>query len=137
MNDFTNFKKAAVALVGREYGWQTAIARRLKIHNRTVRRWIADGTVPGWALAAVQQQIELREKAKIIDDRWIWAVGLGSGQEYVSHKIFPRFTGRIVRGPSDMEIREIRWRDTPPTDAEIKTLLREAAEALAKSCPHA
>lgn len=40
-------------------GWQTALARRLEIADRTVRRWVADDSVPAWAAERVRAMVHI------------------------------------------------------------------------------
>ncbi|MDE2232515.1 MAG: hypothetical protein KGJ90_00085 [Patescibacteria group bacterium] len=42
------FTAASIALLRTVVGWQSAIARRLKVDSRDIRRWIEDGKTPDW-----------------------------------------------------------------------------------------
>lgn len=41
--------------------WQTRTARLLGVSSRTLRRWIASGDVPEWALERLQRAISARD----------------------------------------------------------------------------
>lgn len=47
------FQSAAIALLPRGAGWQTAIACELRVSDRTVRRWIKTGRVPDWVAVKI------------------------------------------------------------------------------------
>lgn len=57
MNDLTNitFEYRAIQLVGPLRGWQTAIAKKLNVSDRTVRRWIEANNYPDWVDVALNE----------------------------------------------------------------------------------
>lgn len=55
-------RKAGETLYGHE--WQTALAHRLHIEARTVRRWVAgDSEIPGPAVVAIQLLLKYPQNA--------------------------------------------------------------------------
>ncbi len=93
------FQASSIALLRSAVGWQSAIARRLGVESRSVRRWLADGAPPAWVDARFA---ELTGKADIAPwprDEWLIGDTLGADgkrREYVAHLQPPRFVARIV-----------------------------------------
>jgi len=100
--EFTSF---CVALLGTTYGWQRAIAKRLGVTDRSIRRWArtGGGGPPPNVVA------ELTEMARIVAGRRMgfpcrdeWIVGDGPAgpggrrREYIVHTTPPRFIARAV-----------------------------------------
>ena len=97
------FRAVCIALYNGAHGWQTALARRLGVNDRTVRRWASGATpIPG----RVQREIMSLDGAinpPEIDfrrDEWIIGDGpvldTGARREYVIHAWPPRFMCRVV-----------------------------------------
>ena len=58
----TELEKAGAALYGSR--WQSALARRLLVDSRTVRRWISgEREIPGPAIAAIELLLKHPEEA--------------------------------------------------------------------------
>ena len=95
------FTSTAIALLRSSVGWQSAIARRLDVEPRTVRRWLAAGAIPGWAETKLGEMIGKSEAAGAWPrDEWI--VGdAPARREYVYHARPPRFLARIVACDAD------------------------------------
>ena len=150
------FRTASVALLGSVVGWQSAIARRLGVDSRTVRRWLAvDGPLPEWVGEKLAELMGGVAPGPWPRDEWVVgdAVGAdGRRREYVVHLAPPRFVARVValdpdgqpeqpEEPADVSsgvcyavddatlLCEIDWIDTPPP-AHITALLEAAADAV-------
>ncbi len=151
------FAAAAMALLGRAAGWQSAIARRLGVNDRTVRRWIGSDTVPDWVGERLAELMGAREPAPWPRDEWLVGdgfsvAGRGALREYIAHLQPPRFVARIVQTDDDGEpdtlelpadvtsgtvyradlgltLCEIAWIDHPEA-SEIARWLEAASDAL-------
>jgi len=89
------FRNSAIALLRSAVGWEAAIARRLRVQPRTVRRWQAAGFIPDWVETKLADLIGKTDPDAVPRDEWI--VGdAPSGREYVYHARPPRFLARIV-----------------------------------------
>lgn len=93
------FQQTAIAILRSAVGWQTAIAKRLGVESRTVRRWISDDQTPKWA---DDKLMELTGACLISPwprDEWVVGDGVtadGTRREYIIHLAPPRFAARIV-----------------------------------------
>lgn len=150
------FQVAACALLRTTVGWQTAIARRLEVEPRTVRRWLAAGEIPGWVDAKFAEMTGATDIAPWPRDEWLIGDGAGFGgpgarREYIAHLQAPRFVARIVacdeqgeplaseqpcdkaRGvvytSGDYVLCEIAWLDTI-APGEIVKWMEAAADAI-------
>lgn len=93
------FRTAAVAILRSAIGWQTAIAQRLGIEARTVRRWLAAGEIPVWVDGRMAELMGGLGPATWPRDEWIIGDGVtgdGRRREYITHTAAPRFIARIV-----------------------------------------
>jgi DNA-binding transcriptional regulator YiaG len=54
-----DFAQTSIGILRCAFGWQTAIAEKLDVTPRSVRRWIKNDAVPEWA---AQRLIDLRRK---------------------------------------------------------------------------
>ena len=93
------FQATACALLMTTVGWQTAIARRLEVAPRTVRRWLVDGAVPPWVDARLAELTGQTAIAPWPRDEWLigdTAGGDGRRREYIAHLQTPRFIARVV-----------------------------------------
>ena len=68
--DAAKFRATSIALLRSADGWQSAIARRLGVESRTVRRWLAQGKTPGWVDAKLGEAIGLGDVAPWPRDEW-------------------------------------------------------------------
>ena len=149
------FAAAAIALLGSAVGWQSAIARRLRVNPRRVREWLARGETPAWVDQAITEQMGGISAAPWPRDEWIIGDGVtadGRAREYIVHTAPPRFVARIVMcgadgapvreeqpaGASsgvvywadpDTLLAEIEWIDQP-APGEVTGLLEAAADAI-------
>ncbi len=150
------FQAAAIALLRSAVGWQTAIAARLGIESRTVRRWVAGTTpIPEWADTRMAELMGARQSAGPWPrDEWVVGDGVsqdGRRREYVIHLAPPRFAARVValdvnglpepdEGPADALsgvvyssagylLCEIDWIDQPDP-GQVTHLLEAAADAV-------
>ncbi len=151
------FRTVGVAFYGGARGWQTAMAARLGVAPRTVRRW-ASGTsrIAPEIAAALAPALDGHPSAP--QDEWITGEGQpcagGFRREYVVHARSPRFIARAVQvdaeagvmpdeapadalsglvfsASDDTDLCEIAWIDLPPIDeTELRELLSAAAPAL-------
>lgn len=150
-----DFERAAIALIGTAVGWQTKIARRLGVADRTVRRWIADGETPAWADEKLAELTGMTDRLPWPRDEWIVGDGVGedgSSREYVIHTARPRFVARVValdeateepeagehpcdtvsgtvRQSGDYLLCEVEWIDDP-LPGEIVQLMEAASDAI-------
>jgi len=149
------FTTASIAILRSAVGWQSAIARRLGVESRTVRRWLADAAVPPWVDARMAELMGAREAAGPWPrDEWIVGDGVsqdGYRREYVIHVAPPRFVARVVavddqgmpepsEGPADVVsgvvystgdslLCEVDWIDQPEP-GQITHLMDAAADAV-------
>ena len=150
-----DFQAASIAILRSAIGWQTAIAKRLGIEPRTVRRWIQAAETPAWVdqqLASLMGGVGASPWPR---DEWIIGDGVtqdGRRREYIMHVAPPRFVARIVAvdeddSPEDDDLPadilsgtvyradpetllcEIDWIDTPDPGA-VTHLLEAAADAI-------
>ena len=105
------FSTTSIALLRSAVGWQTAIAGRLRIDARTVRRWLKDGTTPEWVDGRLAEMMGGLGATPWPRDEWIIGDGVtadGRAREYIIHAIAPRFIARIVAveesAPEDAEL---------------------------------
>ncbi len=149
------FAAASIAILRSAVGWQSAIARRLGIDSRTVRRWLAAGEIPAWADAKLAELMGGLAAGPWPRDEWIVGDALGRDgrrREYVVHLAPPRFAARIVacgedgtplpdEQPADAlsgavysadpetVLCEIDWIDAPDP-GEVAQLLEAAADEI-------
>jgi|JI10StandDraft_1071094.scaffolds.fasta_scaffold169539_5 hypothetical protein len=93
------FQATAIAILRSAVGWQSAIARRLGVEPRTVRRWIASDDFPPDIEARLGTLIGDGDISPWPRDEWLVGDALGGdGQrrEYVMHLQPPRFVARVV-----------------------------------------
>lgn len=137
------FTRTAIALLRSAVGWQSAIARRLEVDSRTVRRWLAHG-IPDWAAARLAELIGSTDiAASWPRDEWIVGQGPDLRREYIVHTMPPRFIARvageddtdadeisgIVYASGEDTLCEILWLDEPDPGA-VTALLEAACDAL-------
>lgn len=100
------FTATAIAILRSAVGWQSAIARRLGVEPRTVRRWLASGEFPpdiGGRLGALIGATDITAWPR---DEWVIGDTLGGDgnrREYIVHLQPPRFVARIVALDDDGE----------------------------------
>lgn len=149
------FTAASIAILRSALGWQTAIARRLNIEPRTVRRWIQAGETPAWVDQKLANLMGGLTASPWPRDEWIIGDGVtgdGRNREYIMHVAPPRFVARIVAvdehdAPEDSDLPadivsgtvyradpetllcEIDWIDQPDPGA-VTQLLEAAADAI-------
>lgn len=149
------FQAASIALLRSAIGWQTAIARRLGVESRTVRRWLRSGEIPAWVDARLAELMGGIGPSPWPRDEWVIGDGVtgdGRAREYIIHVAAPRFVARIVacdadgqplpeEAPADVisgvvyaidpetVLCEIEWIDEP-SPGQIAALLEAAADAI-------
>lgn len=140
-------------------GWQRALADRLGVADRTVRRWASGASrIPP---EVVRELGVMHAATEWPRDEWITGEGAadvgGHRREYVLRTAEPRFVARAVlwddfigmmpqeapadcvsgvtfRAADDTMLCEIVWIDPPPHDEEeLRRLLQGAADALAEA----
>lgn len=98
--DAKKFQATSIALLRTAVGWQSAIARRLEVESRTVRRWLQSGSTPEWVDGKLAEMIGVTAIAPWPRDEWLVGDGISpDGQakrEYIMHMQPPRFIARIV-----------------------------------------
>lgn len=104
--DAQKFTSTSIALLRSAIGWQSAIARRLGVESRTVRRWLAADETPEWVDAKFAELIGVTDIAPWPRDEWL--IGDAPGpegrrREYIMHLQPPRFVARIVVCDDDGE----------------------------------
>lgn len=150
------FRAAAISLLKSALGWQSAIAQRLGIDSRAVRRWLKEGVTPAWVDARLLELMGACELSPWPRDEWVIGdalTGDGRPREYIMHIAPPRFVARIVEvdkaghptsceRPADVisgtvynvdvstVLCEIDWIDNPPPAGQIPQLLDAAADAI-------
>ena len=93
-------RDTAIALLGSAVGWQSAIARRLNVEPRAVRRWLEAGFIPDWVETKLAELVGKRDPDAVPRDEWI--IGEApSGREYVSTRGLRAFSARIVMVDDD------------------------------------
>lgn len=151
------FEATSVAILRSALGWQTAIARRLGVEARTVRRWRKIG-IPSWAVERLMEWTALSDRLPWPRDEWIIGDGVGLDgvpRQYIVHTVPPRFIARIVETDDDFGdgepdpaesavdlasgvtfhagfgavLCEIAWIDEP-RPGEVAQLLEAAADAI-------
>lgn len=93
------FTAASIAFLGTTIGWRSAIARRLKVGDRTVRRWLEDDKTPDWVDGKLSEMMGATEISPWPRDEWVLGDGVtadGRQREYIVHLAPPRFVARIV-----------------------------------------
>lgn len=93
------FTASSIALLRSAAGWQSAIAHRLGVEPRTVRRWLAEDSAPAWVEARFAEWLGATALAPWPRDEWLIGDSLGGDnkrREYVAHLQPPRFVARIV-----------------------------------------
>ena len=98
------FTAASIAILHSAVGWQTAIARRLGIEARTVRRWVQAGETPPWVDQQLADMMGGVGASPWPRDEWIIGDGVtgdGRRREYIMHVAPPRFVARIVAVDED------------------------------------
>ncbi len=150
-----DFTAASIAILRSAVGWQTAIARRLGIEARTVRRWVQAGETPPWVDQQLADMMGGVGASPWPRDEWIIGDGVtgdGRRREYIMHVAPPRFVARIVAvnendAPEDSDLPadivsgtvfqadpetllcEIDWIDAPDPGG-VTQLLEAAADAI-------
>ena len=102
--DAAKFTSTSISLLRSAVGWQTAIARKLDVSDRTVRRWIEADETPDWVDAKLAELIGATEIAPWPRDEWLIGDargGDGKRREYIMHLQPPRFVARIVMYDND------------------------------------
>ena len=105
-NDFTS---TAIAILRTAVGWQTAIANRLNVDSRTVRRWLKAGEIPDWVEEKLKAMIGADDNVGWPRDEWVLGnirTENGKRREYIVHLQYPRFAARIVTCDEDGEVGE-------------------------------
>lgn len=123
------FRATSIAILRSAVGWQSAIARRLGVEPRTVRRWIAADEFPDWAEARLGEMIGAGDISPWPRDEWMIGDALGGdGQrrEYVMHLQVPRFVARVVAVDDDGEPEA----DELPADVESGTIYQADPETV-------
>ena len=154
------FTRTATALLRSAVGWQTAIAQKLEIEPRTVRRWLAAGVIPDWVSEKLATLIGLADITAWPRDEWVIGdtkTHNGARREYIVHLQPPRFVARIViigedgvveatEQPADVVsgvvyaigvdtvLCEIDWIDRH-APGDIVKWLEAAGEAIQEDCP--
>lgn len=98
------FTATSITLLRSTVGWQSAIARRLGVLPRQVRRWLAAGVTPAWVDDKFAEMIGATDLAPWPRDEWLIGDALGGDgrrREYIYHMQAPRFTARIVSCDDD------------------------------------
>lgn len=93
------FTAASIALLRSAVGWQSAIARRLAVDSRTIRRWLSDNESPDWADKKLAEMMGAAEISPWPRDEWVLGDGVtadGRVREYIIHLAPPRFVARVV-----------------------------------------
>ena len=102
------FRALGLALYGGAHGWQSALARRLGVSDRTVRRWASGETpIPSRIQSEIMPLTGPNDPPESVFHRDEWIVGdgplheAGSRHEYVIHAWPPRFICRAVEVDED------------------------------------
>ena len=93
------FTTTAIALLRSAIGWQSAIAKRLDVDSRVVRRWLKDGQTPPWVDDTLAELVGAKDISPWPRDEWLIGDAVtanGHRREYVMHLVAPRFVARIV-----------------------------------------
>lgn len=105
--DAQRFQATAIALMRSAVGWQTAIAHRIGVDSRTVRRWIKDGRTPDWVDQKLTELIGASDLSPWPRDEWLIGDGISpdgtATREYIMHMQPPRFIARVVSCDDDGE----------------------------------
>lgn len=99
-----DFVASSIALLRSSVGWQTAIARKLGVAPRTVRRWLRAGATPDWVDARFRGWLGADAGPALARDEWIVGDALGDDgrrREYIVHARPPRFIARVVACDDD------------------------------------
>lgn len=152
------FSAAAIALLRSSVGWQSAIAKRLDVDSRLVRRWLKLGETPQWVDDKLAEMAGANDMSPWPRDEWLIGDAVtadGHRREYIVHLVAPRFSARIVEcddgGPCPHEepadtvtgtvyvidgddfgetvLCEVDWIDQVPVGQMVQ-LLEAAAEAV-------
>ncbi len=128
-------ERYCVALIGRAWGWQSEIAHRLGVTDRTVRRWAS-----GETQLPARVQAELEDLARSASGsrmgfacRDEWIVGDGprtasrARREYIVHTRPPRFIARVVALD---ELTDGPEPDEDPVDTETGVAYQALPETL-------
>ena len=136
---FGEIRAALVAAYGPE--WQGAVARKLGVSSRSVRRWVEAGAFPSRILAELGID-DGRAPRLFPRDEWILGDGAplpGGGRiEYVVHARAPRFVARLALDDDDppldpaglvwsgdgYAVGEFCWIDPPPATEEFRATMR-------------
>lgn len=93
------FATTSIALLGTAVGWQSAIARRLNVSSRNVRRWLEEDQIPEWVDGKFAEILGATDRTPWPRDEWVVGDGVtadGTSREYIIHLAAPRFVARIV-----------------------------------------
>lgn len=131
-------EQLSLAVLRSSIGWQTAIARRLGVSPRSVRRWLVLDSVPN-AKAARLRELAENAGAAWPEDEWLMAFGFSQPHQrpYIIHVQPPRFVARIMmHGPEEKRIAEemIWWMDEIPHQ-ERRKWMQEAERKIAAAAP--
>ena len=102
------FRALGLALHGGAHGWQSALARRLGVSDRTVRRWASGETsISSRIQSEIMALTGTSDPPESVFHRDEWIVGdgapheAGGRREYVVHAWPPRFICRAVEVDED------------------------------------
>ena len=84
------FIQNSIALIGTTIGWQSAIARRLGVNNRTIRKIVKGDLKISDGLAKDLLDLLGENAPQIIHAEWILGQG-DDNREYLIHTRHPRF----------------------------------------------
>lgn len=105
--DAQKFQATSIALLRSAVGWQTAIAKRLGVKDRTVRRWLESGETAFWVDAKMAELIGATDLSPWPRDEWLIGDGISpdgtATREYIMHMQPPRFIARVVSCDDDGE----------------------------------
>ena len=146
------FTTASISILRSAVGWQTAIARRLGVEPRTVRRWLAAGATPEWVDEKFAAWKGLADLSPWPRDEWMLGDARmvnGGRREFIAHMQPPRFFARVVAvdddgipepaeqpadtlsgvvyASGDYVLCEVDWVDQP-TPGEVAKWLEAAAD---------
>ena len=100
------FAATSIALLRGAVGWQSAIARKLDVQPRQVRRWIAAGKTPDWVDAKLAEMTGQADISPWPRGEWLIGDAVGGDgrhRKYIYHMQPPRFIARIVACGADWQ----------------------------------
>lgn len=95
------FLSASIALLRSAVGWQSAIARRLGVESRTVRRWLQAGEIPPWVESRFGELMGGTAPGPWPRDEWVIGTDPEGRRRYIVHVAPPRFVARLVECRAD------------------------------------